>query len=118
MTHEDWRICELEQLRQLELASVAEASTLAVLVLGAVPLKHLGGWDLGVQIFGPIHGVAFLAYLWNVWQIGAGGGWRRAELARLVVCAFVPLGGFLNWPWLVRRTRLRVTALAAEIASD
>jgi integral membrane protein len=114
----EWRLRELEQLRQLELASLAEAATLAALVLVAVPLKHLGGWNLGVQVLGPIHGFAFVAYLWNVWQSGAGGRWRRAELVRLVICAFVPLGGFVNWPWLVRRTRLRVTALAAEIASD
>jgi integral membrane protein len=118
VTREEWCLGELEQLRQLELASLAEASTLAVLVLGAVPLKYLGGWDLGVQILGPIHGLAFVAYLWNVWQIGACGCWRRAELARLVVCAFVPFGGFLNWPWLLRRTRLRATALVVEIASD
>ena len=106
---------ELLQLRQLELASLAEAVTLAVLVLVAVPLKHLGGWDAGVRVVGPVHGFAFAVYLWNVWQTAAGGRWRRWDIARLVVCACVPLGGFLNWPWLVRKTRARARMLAAEM---
>ena len=81
-----------------------EAVTLAVLVFVAVPLKHLGGWDLGVRLVGPLHGFAFAAYWWNVWQTAALARWRGHEFARLVVCAFIPLGGFLNWPWLVRQT--------------
>jgi integral membrane protein len=68
-----------------------------VLVFVAVPLKHLGGWDVGVRIVGPVHGFAFVAYLWNVWQTGTVAHWRNADLARLIVSAFVPLGGFLNW---------------------
>jgi integral membrane protein len=118
VTADERRNAELTGLRQLELASLAEAATLAVLVLVAVPLKHLGGWDLGVRVIGPLHGFAFASYLWNVWQTAAGGRWRAAEVVRLVVCALVPLGGFLNWPWLVRKTRSRVRALAAEMLAD
>jgi integral membrane protein len=109
---------ELAQLRQLELASLAEAATLAVLVFVAVPLKHLGGWDVGVRVLGPLHGFAFVAYLWNVWQVGVRIPWRGADLARLVVAACVPLGGFVNWPWLVRKTRARVRALATEMPRE
>ena len=115
MTTDERRVAALLQLRQLELASLAEATTLAVLVFVAVPLKHLAGLDLGVRVLGPLHGFAFVAYLWNVWQASLGGRWRRAELVRLVACAIVPLGGFLNWPWLIQKTRARVRALAAEM---
>jgi integral membrane protein len=116
MIHDDdTRIAAIGQLRQLEIASLAEAVTLAVLVLVAVPLKHLGGWDLGVRLVGPVHGFAFVAYLWNVWQAGTVARWRGAELARLAVCALIPLGGFLNWPWLVRQTSLRVRAIASAM---
>ena len=104
MTNDEHRVAALSQLRQLEVASLAEAATLAVLVFVAVPLKHVGGWDLGVRILGPLHGFAFVAFLWNVWQTGAFAQWRSIELARLVVFAFIPLGGFMNWPWLARRT--------------
>src|SRR5262245_39185516 len=53
---------ELSQLRRLEIASVAEATTLLLLLGLAVPLKHLGGWSMGVHVAGPVHGLAFLAY--------------------------------------------------------
>lgn len=94
----------LARLRHLELASLAEASTLALLVFVAVPLKHFGGAALGVHLMGPVHGLAFAAFLWNVWQTGDVLRWRWAEVARLVLAAVIPLGGFLNWPWLARRT--------------
>ena len=113
MTHAR-RIAALNQFRQLEMAALAEATTLALLVLVAVPLKHFGEWDLGVRIIGPLHGFAFVAFLWNVWQTGTFVRWRGIELTRLVVSAFIPLGGFLNWRWLVRRTRSRARAIMSE----
>jgi integral membrane protein len=103
MTIDEPGAIELAQLRRLELASVAEASTLVLLLLVAVPLKHLGGWDLGVRLMGPVHGLAFLAYIWTVLQTIAGSDWSRAEIARLFLAAFVPFGGFLNLPLLSRR---------------
>ncbi len=38
VAHADWHIAALSQLRQLEVASLAEATTLAILVFVAVPL--------------------------------------------------------------------------------
>jgi len=85
---------ELEQLRRLEVASLVEATTLLLLVGIAVPLKHLAGQPLGVSIMGPLHGIAFCFYLWTVLQTTAGGNWKRAEWARLIVTAFVPFAGY------------------------
>lgn len=36
-----------------------ECTTLLALVLTAVPLKHLAGGSLGLQVTGPVHGIAF-----------------------------------------------------------
>lgn len=94
---------EVAQLRRLEIASIAEATTLLLLVGLAVPLKYLGGWELGVRIMGPVHGLAFLAYIWTVLQTVAGGGWSRMDVVRLFLVAFIPLAGFSNVPLLSRR---------------
>lgn len=94
---------EQGQLRKLELASLLEAATLVTLVLIAVPLKHIGGWPLAVRVMGPVHGIAFLFYLWTVVQTVAGGNWRPGEVARLVFVAFIPFMGFFNIAWLRRR---------------
>lgn len=94
---------EVAQLRRLELLSIAEAITLLTLVGLAVPLKYLGGWELGVKVMGPVHGLAFLAYIWTVLQTVAGGGWSGTHVIRLLVVAFVPFAGFSNIPLLSRR---------------
>lgn len=99
--------CEIElaQLRRLEIVSLVEATTLVILVLIAVPLKHLAGWDLGVRALGPIHGLAFLAYSWTAIQTVAGADWSRAETARLLAAGLLPFGGYLNLPFLRRKAR-------------
>ena len=97
------RRIELAQVRRLEIMSAAEATTLILLVCVAVPLKHLAGFPMGVRVMGPVHGLAFLGYVWMAVQTSAGGGWSAAETIRLLVAAFVPFGGFLNLPLLARK---------------
>lgn len=94
---------EVAQLRRLEVVSIAEATTLVVLVGLAVPLKYLAGWDLGVRLMGPVHGIAFLAYIWTVLQTVAGGGWSFIDVVRLFLVSFIPLAGFSNIPFISRR---------------
>ncbi len=85
---------ELAQLRQLRWASLVEGTTLVTLVGLAMPLKHLFGYPQVSAVLGPLHGLAFLAYLWIVVSTVAGGDWRRTEVARLFVAAFIPFGAF------------------------
>jgi len=87
---------ERRQLRKLEIVSSLEASTLIVLVLVAVPLKHLAGLPVATQIMGPLHGLAFLIYFRTMIETVAGGGWSRAEIVQLAASAFIPFGGFAN----------------------
>ena len=96
---------ELQQLRRLELASVIEAGTLILLVLVAVPLKHLAGWEQGVRIMGPVHGMAFLAYAWTLIQTvsGSPGVWSWREITRLAAAAFLPFGAIANLHLLARK---------------
>lgn len=94
---------EQDQLKRLEILSIIEATTLVVLVCVAVPLKHLLGWPLGSKILGPVHGIAFIAYIWMALQTVAGGGWRNRDAARLFLVAFLPFAGYLNIAWLRRR---------------
>lgn len=98
----------------LRAGSLAEATTLALLIFVAVPLKHVAGLEIGVRILGPIHGVAFLVYLWTLMQTIGTGGWRRDEVLRMIVVACIPLAGFFNQRWLSRKLQAsaRIDALA------
>ena len=91
-----------------------EATTLILLVGVAVPLKHLAGWPMGVSVMGPVHGLVFLGYVWTAVQTVAGGGWSRREIARLLIVACVPLGGFANLAFLQRKVaQLELPEVAA-----
>lgn len=94
---------DLAQVRRLRLASFVEAGTLLLLLLVAVPLKHLFGYPMATRIMGPVHGAAFVAYAWSMIAAVSGGGWSRREIARLGFAAFIPFGGFLNAGLLRRK---------------
>lgn len=96
-------------LQGLRRAALAEGTTLVLLVLVAVPLKHLAGWPLAVQVMGPVHGLAFLAWTWALIASAPVAGWRPLELAQLLGGAVVPFGALIN-DRLIRRR-------AAEIAA-
>lgn len=94
-------------LRRLELAAWVEGATLLLLLAVAVPLKHLAGWPMAVRIMGPVHGLAFLAYLWIAIQSWSAMGWRGSELGRLLILAVIPLGGFVTAVRLSHRIAAR-----------
>ena len=94
---------DLRQLRRMRLASVLEATTLAVLVFVGVPLKHLLGMPQLVSALGPIHGLAFLFYIWMLVQSHFQLRWTGAEWLRMLAFAFIPLAGFVNERLLKRR---------------
>jgi len=100
---------DVAQIRRLRLASFVEATTLLILVLVAVPLKHVFGYVLATRIMGPVHGAAFVAYAWSMIAAVSGGGWSGREIARLGLAAFVPFGGFLN-AGLLRRKQASLAA--------
>jgi integral membrane protein len=87
-------------LEMLRLCSMLEATTLIVLLFVAVPLKHLGHFPVAVTIMGPLHGLAFLAYVWAVFDTTSNMRWKAHEIARLVLAAFVPFAGFSTGRYL------------------
>lgn len=80
----------------------AEGVTTVLLFFVAMPLKYLAGDPRLVPPVGWLHGIAFVVYVammvatFRKLNIGAS-GWLRAFVASLV-----PLGTFVNDPWLKR----------------
>lgn len=88
--------------QELRYMAFAEAVTLVTLICIAVPLKHLADMPVATSVMGPIHGIAFLLFVWIVirsWAEGLIGGWGAG---RLVLGAFIPFAGFVNERWLAR----------------
>ena len=85
-------------------AAVVEAVTLLVLFGVAMPLKYGAGVPEAVSVMGPVHGLAFMVFVWFVIRSWAEGLIGPGGAARLLVGAFVPFGGFVNERWLRRRS--------------
>ncbi|MGL4289321.1 MAG: DUF3817 domain-containing protein [Phreatobacter sp.] len=103
------RAAERDQLRCMRLVSLLEGTTLIALVFVAVPLKRLAGYSLATSIMGPVHGFAFVLYVWMLVQTVTGGHWPRREVIRLLVIAFIPFGAF----WNERDLKRKQAALAS-----
>ncbi len=84
----------LKQLRFLRRSAMIESCTLLVLVCVAVPLKHLGGYGGMVSVMGPVHGAAFIYYLWSIARVAPEIGLTRAEVGILLAGAILPLGAW------------------------
>jgi integral membrane protein len=96
-----------QALSRLRLAGWIEGATLLLLVGVAVPLKHKAGLPQAVSLMGPVHGLAFLAYLVFAVEAVSFGGWSRAQVARLFIVGLLPFGTFWNDRWVAaRRTQL------------
>jgi len=82
--------------RRLQFAALLEGSTLLVLVGTAVPLKYLAAWPLAVSVIGPIHGMAFLLYLWVLSAVASGDGWQARDIGIALLAALTPFGAFAH----------------------
>lgn len=91
-------------LRRLRIAVALEGATLIMLVLIASPLKRIADLPLATQIMGPVHGLAFLIFLYILLEAVAARTIDQRSALRLFLGALVPFGGVINERWLARRT--------------
>ena len=95
-----------KQILRMRNVCLVEGCTLVLLVFVAVPLKHLADFPGVTKAMGPIHGIAFLTYIWMLIQMVSAGGWSRGETIKLFIAAVVPFGAFFSARTLTRRAAL------------
>jgi integral membrane protein len=90
--------------------ALVEGVTTLLLFFVAMPLKYFAGQPALVPPIGMLHGIAFVAYV--VFMVPAlasarvgPAGWLRTFLA-----SFIPLGTFINDPWLKRLSKREAIA--------
>ncbi|MFC4336817.1 DUF3817 domain-containing protein [Salininema proteolyticum] len=78
------------ELKLFQAAAIAEAISWAGLLIGMY-FKYLGGGnEIGVKIFGPVHGVLFMVYIVTVLYIARKYDRGLKELFIGLVCAVPP----------------------------
>lgn len=94
---------DLKQFKWLHAAALIEGGTLLLLLGVAVPLKHLAGYGAAVSLMGPLHGMAFLFYIWMIANTVAGARWSKCDCARLLAGALLPFGAWFNAGFVRRK---------------
>ncbi|WP_329109963.1 DUF3817 domain-containing protein [Micromonospora sp. NBC_01699] len=80
-------------------AAIAEAISWLALLTGMIFKYGPTGNEIGVQIFGPIHGGLFVAYVGLVLLVSRLGRWSWLVTLVALACAVPPLAtlGFERW---------------------
>ncbi|MFC0004064.1 DUF3817 domain-containing protein [Micromonospora siamensis] len=91
-------------------AAIAEACSWLALLVGMAVKYGPPDNEIGVKIFGPIHGALFVAYGLLVLAVARLHRWSLPVTALALACAVPPFATVAFERWARRRGLLRVTA--------
>lgn len=96
------------------LIGLAEAVSWAGLLVGMY-FKYLGSprTEIGVKVFGPIHGGVFVAFLAAAVLVGLAFKWSITTWGMALLASIVPLGSVIFIIWADRTGRIGTPAVAA-----
>jgi integral membrane protein len=85
--------------RLFVLAAIAEAISWLALLIGMAVKYGPPGNEIGVQIFGPVHGGLFIAYVGLALVVSRVHRWSWLTLGAALICAIPPFAtlGFERW---------------------
>ncbi|WP_434744012.1 DUF3817 domain-containing protein [Micromonospora sp. SH-82] len=99
--------------RLFVVAAIAEAGSWLGLLIGMAVKYGPPGNELGVQIFGPIHGALFVAYGIMVLAVARLHRWSLVATGVALVCAIPPFATIVFERWAARRGMLDASAADA-----
>ena len=89
--------------RIFRIAAVAEAFSWAGLLVGMYLKRVAGTTDLGVEIFGPIHGALFVTYVVSVLWMAYRERWSLLRVLVGLSAAIPPFTTLIFERWVARR---------------
>lgn len=91
--------------RLFRVLAIAEACSWVGLLIGMVFKYVVVGDEIGVQVFGPIHGALFVAYVVVAVAVARPLHWDRRTLLLALGASIPPLGTlwFERWAWRTGR---------------
>ncbi|WP_086789333.1 DUF3817 domain-containing protein [Crossiella equi] len=86
--------------------AVAEAISWAGLLVGMFFKYVMVGNDIGVKIFGPVHGVIFVAYLFVVLMVREPLRWDGRTTVWALIASIPPFGTIVFERWVNKRAQV------------
>lgn len=99
------------------LIALAEAASWIGLLIGMY-FKYLGSpqTEIGVKVFGPIHGGVFVAFLVAAAVVGISHRWTAVTWLLALLGSIVPLGSVIFLIWADRTGRIGASTAAVGVA--
>lgn len=85
----------LQPLRLLRKAGIAEGVSFLILLLIAMPLKYFYNYPLAVKYTGWLHGVLFMSYVALAYYAKEVYNWPVIKFIKAFIAAWLPLGTFI-----------------------
>lgn len=80
---------------KLRVIAFLEGISLLVLILLAVPLKYLFGYQTGTKVMGTLHGILFLLFAFNTLSVGVEQKWEFKKTTwKVLLACMIPFGSF------------------------
>ncbi|QDF28609.1 DUF3817 domain-containing protein [Halarcobacter anaerophilus] len=90
-------------LNRFRLISATEGLSFLLLVFIAMPIKYVGQNPYPVKVFGMIHGILFLIFMFSLFQAKIKENWNIGFMFQLFVLSLIPFGAF----FIERRVKVR-----------
>lgn len=91
---------------RFRLLALAEAASWAGLLIGMLFKYVVVGDEIGVKIFGPVHGGIFIAYVLAAFLVRVPLRWNATTLLLALVAGIPPFGTLVFERWATRTGRL------------
>jgi len=98
-------------IRALGISATVEAITWAGLLVGMILKRVLEVTEVGVQLFGPLHGMAFIVYAVTAVLAWRALGWNAATGSLALLASLPPFGTVVFHRWAQQTGRLVQPAL-------
>lgn len=82
-------------LQRFRWIAIAEGISFLILLGIAMPLKYFFHFPEAVKIFGWMHGVLFVAYIYMAFQVMTAFEWGLGWLAKAILSGLLPFGTFV-----------------------
>jgi len=108
----------MNAITAFRIAAIAEALSWTGLVIGMVAKHVLDAGEAGVQVFGPIHGFLFVAYVFAALGVARSQRWSAGVTLAALAASIPPLTTVVFERWATRTGRLEQTPTPAAAAGN
>ncbi len=84
----------MSELKKFRLINKIEGYSFIILLFIAMPLKYMAGYPIATKIMGMIHGVLFIAFIYQLLVAKADTPFSKKETALFFLLSLVPFGTF------------------------